>query len=310
MKMVRHVAALALFGFLTQTSIASNPPSFPSQTRLIIGIDCKQIAESPLVRKDFEFWRSIAADPRKGLAFLGIDPTKTERIWLSCGEDYPKDTLILIEGDFDATKLESKWQQQVRDRRHAATTQRVGERNCFTYELPANALAVPGLPTNVFVAVAGPKSVALGFGKESVTSRLSNEQSHDNQSNLVASLPKDASVGAVLSPPAILTSPQGLLAGIKQIVFTIRFNDNLGLSLEATPDNADGIKVIAEAARACIEQTRRVFPPLAKQQAIDPQMIRLISACVEAAQIETSDQRVVIRADLSGDEFRKAVGKP
>jgi hypothetical protein len=307
---VCRITALALLAILIEGVAASDPPALPPRTRLLIGISCQRIAEAPLVRKDGEPWRVVSSQPRQGLEFLGINPAKVEHIWIACGDDYPKGSMILVEGDFDTNKLQSKWLQHVRDRRHSAMSQRVEERMCFSYELPASTLAVPGLPTTIVVAAAGPKSIVMGFDKDSVTTSLTKDQAPETQANLIASFPKQAPLGAVLLPPSILTSPQALLAGIKQVAFTLHLDENFSSRLEFIPENSDTLRAFADSAKAGIEQIRRVFPPLAKQQGIDPAVIRLVTLVVETAKVETNNQRIVIRAEISGEEFRKATSKP
>lgn len=285
--------------------LAADLPPLPATARMLIRVDCKRFGESALFQKDSTGWRSLLADPRKGLESLGVDPGKVEQIWIIAGDDFPSGTFVRVEGDVDTAKLETKWQQLVRERKFGATLQRVGERSCYSFDLPATVIAIPGLPATAYVGIAGPKTVIIGFDKETVCT-----QANLGNAPLVLDDPKSQVVGFLISPPTSFTSPQGILAGVKQISGHVHATDNLLIQMTATSADDANRQVFSESLRAGLEQIRRVFPPLAKQQNIDPRIIGVITKMVEIVQVESSAQKTQLKIELSGDEIRKALSKP
>jgi hypothetical protein len=131
-------------------------------------VNLKQLNSSPLVHWIGEF-------DRIGAAF-GLEFSKsTDRVWLACGESYPRHTLFVLEGRFVPTKLETRMQELAKERRFASRVFRENEGKLLviSFEAPIASSPIPGFPTTLFAAVLGPETIIVAFDRETIVEAAS-----------------------------------------------------------------------------------------------------------------------------------------
>src|SRR5437868_14959779 len=97
---MNRLAAMCILT-LASTARADDPRAyFAPDVRLVMSLNAKQMAAAPLAKGDGPA-HDFVAGLQKTCAPFGIDAAKhLDRIWFVCGEDYPKGTLLFLQGKY------------------------------------------------------------------------------------------------------------------------------------------------------------------------------------------------------------------
>jgi len=280
----------------------TQPPAPAAQVRLIVKLDLAAISEAPLVRKNAAKWQAWADDWAKALLACGCASGEARQLWFFAGEDFPRGSVIRLVGGVDVKKAEERLARQARDKRWG--TRQWGDESPWLYslEIPVAANPIPGLPNIAYVS-ADSGDLLIGFDKDAIGwARVPRETSNRE-------LLEGSAVAAVLEPPASMTAPGGLFAGVKALKADIRVHDNIEIRIDATPADGTAIESLAERTRAFLEQSRRNFPLLAGQQGVNPRLVTFFGDLLSVAQVRVQDGRVEVTAELSGELVSKLIGR-
>jgi hypothetical protein len=280
-----------------------------ASTRLIVGVQLKQVKDTPLVKRNGDRLRAVFADWTSAIAHLGIDPAQVDRMVVAVGEDYPKGTAIVILGKIDPAKVDAKMQQHIRDRRFAVRPFRQDDKSCYSLETPVGLNPIPGLPVTTFVS-ARQEGMVIAFDELTLAAllRLQNpdEAPRDRFANYKAVLEGEAGIVGVLLPPETLTAANALLAGVKAVELEVTVTDSI--NAKTVFRLADGT-AFQPRLKSGIDQAKQLFPPMAMQQGIDPKLTQFIVELLGAAKVEQDGKDVTLMAELSGDAVGRLLRK-
>lgn len=306
--MMRWLLGPSLF-LLIGWQVMAGPPTFPPNTQFLCRIDAASFVSSDVIRKDIEPWKALVGEFRMGLNAVGINPDQVEKVWIACGDDFPKSLAVVVEGTFETAKLEPNWQRLVRDRQFNFKVVKDADSVGYSLDLSPTAFPIPGLPKSIVLTSAGPKSVAFGITKEHLF-EISAPTSGAARPALESQLVNDAAFSLAWKLPGVMTGPNALLTGANQLTGVVKASTDLACEIRITADSADACRNLAESFRVGTDQLQRVFPPLARQQGVDPRIIRVVTALATAAKNDVEQNTTIVKSQLAGDEVKKLLTKP
>ncbi|MBX7106010.1 MAG: hypothetical protein K1X57_18150 [Gemmataceae bacterium] len=305
-------AMLGLFLCIGLNLPGAAPPAeildrLPGTTRLVIGLKWKVLTESELVRSNGEQLKELFGNVPGMLSQLAVESDRVERIWIVAGDEFPTGSAIVVCGSFDLSRVQARLAEWSRDRRFATRSNRDGARTTYAADLPVGSLPIPGVPTTTHLGLAEERLI-IATDRETLNALVAKSPLPES-SKVKLPVPAqfwDSTVAGVLVPPAVLTAPDAVLAGVNSATLDASITNGMTLRVRLTTANADSL---TSRLAAGAEQVQKLFGPLATQQGIDPRLIALVTELTGKTSISKSEGAVEATAILTADEIAKKTKK-
>jgi hypothetical protein len=284
-------------------------PPYPASTQYLIRFNVADFRTAPAIRQNIEPWLSLVSEFRNGLRAIGVNPDDVEQIWLGGDDNYPASAVVVVRGSFQSAQLESHWQQLVRNRKFNAKTVRDADSVGFLLQLPPTALAIPGLPSTIIIAKAGPNAFALGVDKDRVFD-VADPSVENPKPRTNLRLTPETNGSLIWNLPKPLFAPDAMLAGVVQLAASVNATTELTLELRFECESSAISQKLAESGKLEVDRFRHVFPPVARQQGTDARIINVIVALADSAQWQVEDRRAILKMAVSSDQLRRLLAKP
>lgn len=305
---MRSRAVLIWLVSLTASVSAVDQPwaALPAATRLVIQAKPKLLGETAVAKKEFVRFRLWWADLVRGLDYIGIDANNIEQVWAAAGDNYPSETVIVLQGKLKPEMVEARWKVLIKDQKTTFRIVRDGDKVVYAMDLPAVTGVIPGLPATMFVKPVDGRWLVMAFDKDAAwatAERLAkpSERLSAQLESLKAALLPESGPTFTAMPPPVLTAPQSVLEGVAQLTGEVIAGESLTFRMKVLARNSDEGSKFAERLRSGLAQVKEVFEPLAKQQGIEPRIIRLILEFASGAKVDASGEKVGLTVELSAE---------
>ncbi len=299
-------AILCTFGMARAADVVEQ---LPSSTRLLVGINLKQLIDSPLGKQQAERLSKVFSDWSAALVNLGLEPTTIDRIWLTAGDGYPRGTAIFFTGKIDPAKVEFKMQQHIREHRFAVRPFRENNQPCYALETPVGMNPIPGMPSNLFVTMRK-QDLVVTFDQETLLLLLrpieQSKSAKDRFAPHTEALDRQSGLVGAFRPPEVLTVSGSLLVGVASV--EVEADLEKGLIATLTFRCADAA-TFQTRLKDGLEQAKQVFAPLATQQAVDPKLMQFLQELLTSAKIELKYNDVTLSTEITADMAARILKK-
>jgi hypothetical protein len=277
----------------------------PADARFLAGIRWAAATETELARQHGGRLKELFGDLPGGLATIGIEPAKVDRIWLAAGDAFPAGTLLIIEGNLNPGAIEARLNEIGRERKFIVRPSREQNRNLFEMESPVGWLPIPGLPLKLHLA-AGDDAFLVASDRDTLLKALRKPAAEAGRRfEPFADLWKQP-VAAVLLTPDVLAAPDAALAGVASATFELSLTDAV---IARAAFKARDAAAFSGRLSAGLEQARQLFEPLATQQGLDAKLIAGIRELLKRAKVEAADDAVALTARLDAASLAQILGK-
>lgn len=266
----------------------------PADTRFLAGIRWAAATETEFARQHGGRLKQLFGDLPDGLAMIGIEPARVDRIWLAAGDAFPAGTVLVIEGKLNPGTIEAKLNEIGRERKFIVRRSREQNRNVFELETPVGWLPVPGLPLKLHLA-AGEEAFLVASDRDTLLKALRKPAAEVGRKFEPFADVWKQPVAAVLLTPDVLAAPDAALAGVSSATFELSLTDAVNARAVFKTGDPAGF---AGRLNTGLEQARQLFEPLATQQGLDAKLIAGVRELLKRANVEPAGDAVVLTARL------------
>ncbi|MFL5331415.1 MAG: hypothetical protein ACJ8C4_21205 [Gemmataceae bacterium] len=292
--------------FLIPVLLAADDPReyLTADTRLVVNIQVAQVLDASISKLDIGPARAAAEWINQAAKTLGLDPSKNfERIWIICGDAYPKGTLVVVQGKFDQDRLLTRFRELGRERKQSARVLYEDERTVLNIEILRAVQAIPGVPASVFVGPASAEMLLVAFEKNTLLDALTKRLPKPGPTGapvtpLLEKLDRTAAVSVAAALPSGLTSAQAGLAGAKDLIGTIKLDERITARCTISMAPGQSASVLAERLTRGLKDTRELLPSMA--QSTDRGLMAWLSAGLSATVVEIKNDTVEIKLEMRG----------
>jgi hypothetical protein len=289
----------------------------PNEASLVVSFNVQQILNSDLMKKYAldQIKQAMMADPQAQKTFkeLGLDPLKDfSRVVIAAGAEGPEKPVILVQGKFDAKKLEAKAAEFAKD--NADKLKIAKEADGTVYELVGGG----GQNQTMYAAALDDTTLAASPSKAGVLDALAKAQGKKKATarkdiqELMAAADPNASAWLVLSPEALaekmpLPNPQAKqeIEKIAAVTGSVNVTSEVKLDLNLVAKTDDAAKDMSRKMEEGLTQVKGALPLLLGQQ----EEMKPVIDLVNSLKLSTKDKTITLKGGLSASEIEKAIKK-
>jgi hypothetical protein len=304
---LRRITWLFVAGFL-----ASAVPSysgdtdkfFPSNTKVVITLNVKQMLESPLVKKDLpKIQEQIKsnAEAQKRLSALGFDPLKdldTVSI-AAAGVEDQEQMLIVARGKFDTAKFKAMGEEVAKEKKDNFKAHQVDGQTIYE-------VTIPQQPRPLFMALVDGTTIVAGGKKNDITDALAiqagkkqSTPTKELQGLLSKANPKQSLSVVVLGAAIGNGVPFG--DKVEHISGGITVADSIQTDFVIATKDAESAKGLAEMVQAGLEQGKQFVMLFAQQQ----KELAPAADLLEVLKVDTKDNSITIKGVVTKEALEK-----
>jgi hypothetical protein len=312
---------LALVGAAIVTGLAraAEPTTYlPDGTMLVLTLNVKQLRQSALLRGDEKAFKEKMAEAAKALETFGVDPAKDlDRIVLAVGEQLnPANTLILIEGRFDVTKIQGRLRELTRERKNDLQAIEESGFTIFQGRLPKPAVANPTvpLPERFVMTILDGATIALAADRAALTEAVAKKAGRTTVikprvAELVGKVNPQETLSVVFVPPAdFLTGPAA--GGLNTVTGGLTVSDGVTTDIKFDMKDAETAKRLAGEISDGVTRIKDLLPGLAAfQPGVGRKDQEMIKDMLDTFKIAAKPDSIQVTSTISKELIEKNARK-
>lgn len=318
----RFLAAFTALVMIVPLGRAADLDSYlPEDTESVLNLNVRQLLDSELVKKHL---LEAAHEALRGndqvqdiLKDLGFDPFKDlDRILIASPIGNEKDRgLVILRGRFNVAKFKAKGEEVAKEESEHLKIHKVLGGKYLLYE--ANH---PDVDDPFFVALPGPDTLLISFGKDYVVNALKKSGKetkpvlkHKRFQTLLEKVDanQSLSLAAVTTPgltKAIDKAPgdvKGMIEKVQALAGGLTISDEVKLELAVTAKDAKDAKDLGDSAKAGLNLILGFAAPLAQSK--ENSKVELLVEAIKSLRVTNKAETVFVKARISSDLIEDAL---
>ena len=325
------VAALAVAGLSAPVRAAEPDPLLPKETEQVIYVNFRQAIESDIVKKyAIEQLKQTleGEEAQKTLKALGFDPLKdVDRLTVAFWGKGPEDTNFsgVLRGKFDPEKLFKAIEAESKKNPDKVSLIKSGK---YTLVKTTNENTQPGIPKEVFGAVADDKTIIVGSNEKLVVEAIGRAEAGTTKaalssamSKLMVKMDEKATIYMCALKPVkevpqlppqlgqVFDDPEKLakqLGNIDSLSTSIKVTEDVALEVILSMKDTDSATEMGGMLEDLVGKAKAFLPFIGGSQ---PNMKPLTTEIGKTLKAKTKDKDVMLTLKLSGKAIGAAAGK-
>lgn len=314
------VLLAATVAYAAPASMAAEPSAYlPDGTMFVLTLNVKQFLQAPLMRSDEKAFERAVDEIAKAFTGFGVDPRKdVDRVTLAVGEQLKAaNTLVLLEGRFDATKVEGRLRELARERKNDMQVIEDGGTTLFQGRLPRPGVPDPkvSLPERFLVTVLDGSTIAFAADRAALTEAAAKRNSARKSVvkprviELLGKIETRETLSVVFVPSAELLAG-GSAAGLTGITGGVTVGDGVKTDVRIDVKDAEASKRLSGEVNDGFNRLKELLPGLAAfQPGVGRKEQEMFKEMLDTFKVAAKPDAVLITSTISKELIDKTARK-